>query len=131
MYLPWGTPTFHVSDMIGKSFNKVENIGGHDLVFTDDGGGRYVFHHYQGCCESVEIEDIVGDLSDLIGSPLLEADVVSNSGALKDGYGSYTWTFYKFGTIKGHVNVRWYGESNGYYSEEVDQNFLKANQADE
>jgi hypothetical protein len=79
------------------------------------------FSHHQDCCEHVYIEDICGDLDDLIGAPLVEAEEVSNydAGPLGEYDESYTWTFYRFRTRKGSVTVRWYGSSNGYYSESV------------
>ena len=78
-------------------------------------------YHMQDCCESVYIEDIVGDLDDLVGTPLLLVEEVSNyEGESKEYSESETWTYYRFRTIKGSVDIRWYGESNGYYSESVD-----------
>jgi uncharacterized protein YegJ (DUF2314 family) len=80
-----------------------------------------IFQHQQNCCEHVYIEDICGDLEDLVGAPLVEAEEVSNYEAepLSENEDSYTWTFYRFRTRKGSVTVRWYGSSNGYYSEDV------------
>lgn len=126
MDIPYGEPSFEISEMIGKNFLRVTNIEDKILEFLAENSDRYIFYHYQDCCESVTIEDIVGNLSDLEGSPILEAEQ-SEGETRVDEYGeSCTWTFYKFGTIKGHVNVRWYGTSNGYYSESVHLTIIKA-----
>jgi hypothetical protein len=94
----------------------------HDGLSRRKSGDRYPLYHYQDCCESVNIDDIVGDLSDLEGEPLLIAEEVSGEApVLEDEYHDVVeWTFYKFATRKGYVDVRWFGESNGYYSTSVD-----------
>lgn len=147
-----------------------------ELTFTN--GTTLRFYHDQDCCESVGINDIIGDLGDLIGHPLTQFEAVSDHGtdsgssdddddvidvdeavdsvfaigsaaqddgetiepeivtsevstevkspqsefpgALNDYEDSWTWTFYKLATNKGSVTIRWYGSSNGYYSESVD-----------
>ena len=108
--------------MLGKTFVQVTgSVGGYEMLFETADGERFMFAHQQNCCESVDINDIVGDLQDLCGTPLLVAEEVS--GATEpdaEHYESYTYTFYKFATRKGYVDVRWLGESNGYYSEGVD-----------
>lgn len=111
----------NVSVLIGKTLSNIEVLK-EDLIDKDNviifyvnDGTKYKMYHEQSCCEYVAIEEIVGDLKDLIGAPIIEAEETSNS----DPY-SETWTFYKFGTKKGFVNIRWLGSSNGYYSESVD-----------
>lgn len=115
-----------ISELIGKTMKSVESINGEELVFTTTEGRVFKFYHRQDCCERVEIESIVGDLDDLVGDPILMAEEVIHSDENPEGVkaqnwqGCFTWTFYKFATRKGYVDVRWYGESNGYYSERVD-----------
>lgn len=111
-------PVKSFGDLRGRVLTRVEQIGNDELRFylTDD---HYVkLYHQQDCCESVTIEDIVGDLNDLVETPLLLVEETSSRGD-DDGYESSTWTYYRFRTIKGSVDIRWYGTSNGYYSEAV------------
>lgn len=117
-----------IEEMIGLTFTSIENIDDEELIFKTDQYGFRFYHEY-GCCESVEINDIIGDLDDLIGSPILRAEERTSHDehpencdvtSLYDDDNSFTWTFYEFATIKGSVTVRWLGQSNGYYSEAVD-----------
>lgn len=128
-----------LSELVLKTLKEVTSDGS-EVVFTCDNGDVYKLYHAQDCCESVSVDDITGDLQDLVGSPILKAEEVSNEpfenefdgkftrkneyGSFVDSEGnyapdSYTWTFYKFATAKGYVDIRFFGESNGYYSESV------------
>jgi hypothetical protein len=108
------------NNMLGKVMDDVSSSGD-EMVFKSNDGKVFKFLHYQDCCESVSIEDVIGDLSDLIGSPMLVAEEISSDDTPELEYEpeSCTWTFYKFSTVKGSVTVRWLGTSNGYYSESV------------
>lgn len=117
-----------ISVFVGKTFKSVViEKKNEEILFTDSSGTEFRMHHDQDCCESVYIEDIAGDLQDLVGSPILQAEESSNSDAppkadpdLPDYRDeSYTWTFYRLATVKGYVTIRWYGSSNGYYGESV------------
>jgi hypothetical protein len=107
-----------MKSMMGKVFNSVVRIGDEEIIFSND-TESYKLHHWQDCCENVYIESIVGDLNDLVGAPILMAQ--ESSGYSETGCDDVNeWTFYKFATIKGYVDVRWNGSSNGYYSTSVD-----------
>lgn len=102
------------------------------LLFTGTSGVRFVMGHDSDCCETVKLADVNGDLADLCGVPIVLADEAlshDDPSHAPEGWNadehrnewdeSYTWTFYRLATVKGHVDIRWFGQSNGYYSERV------------
>lgn len=128
-----------VSDMIGKTFTSVKRSKDHhDEVITFSGDGYeyklYSSENNHGNDVVVLIDDIVGDLEDLINTPILVSELVTSKHDRwskepkppgKEVSGSWTWSFYKFATAKGYVDIKWWGTSNGYYSEEVDFKRIK------
>ena len=73
--------------------------------------------HHQDCCETVYLADVVGSFEDLIGYPLLEVSETIVNNEIGE---SSTASYYNFRAVKASVQLRWVGESNGYYSETVD-----------
>jgi hypothetical protein len=116
------------------------SVGSESVNFTTDTSEKYKMSYYEDCCAQCTIEDICGDTHDILGSPILLAEESSSRepsdevalSRLKEktekevagryyygGPDSETWTFYRLSTIKGSITIRWYGFSNGYYSESV------------
>ena len=108
------------SVFIGLTMTKVEQDK-YSITFHEQSGRKFRFDHEQDCCESVLVEDVIGNLDNLVGSPItMSEEVSSENEPAPDDVESHTWTFYKFATVKGYVTVRWLGQSNGCYSECVD-----------
>lgn len=133
-----------IEDLIGKTLLKIEIVeddyNNQEIHFITSRDEHYIMFHIQECYENVYIESINGDIIKLIGAEILIAEEVSNDKFIekwknkftknkyemlendKNEYfpDSYLWTFYKLSTINGDVTIRWFGKSNGYYSESVD-----------
>lgn len=117
--------TVDFKQLQGKTLTDVERVitkwNEDEIWFYCDDGTVYKQCHIRDCCEQVHIEDINGDLKKLVGYPIIVAEERSNR--FSGGQGTQTWTFYKIRNHGEDVTIRWCGESNGHYSEDVD--FIK------
>ena len=122
------------SELTDKVIDKIAIVNDERIYFLIyPSQEAYRLNHEQECCEDVRVEDICGDLRDIIGHPILLAEEVTyeegvtpeECSVLNDGWSPfYQWTFYKLSTIKGSVTIRFHGQSNGYYA--VGVNFTKS-----
>lgn len=108
-----------IDTLVGKTFIDVKNINDESILLRVSDTEAYLLYHSQDCCESVYVEEIHGDLNDLIGTPIIVAEERTEGNGDGDYGDVVEWTFYTFRTIKGDVTIRFYGSSNGYYSTSV------------
>jgi len=109
-------------DLKGQTITKIDFLKNEYDVYISGvifhvNDKKYLLTHIDECCESVTLEDVVGDWDDIINTPVLLAEERTNGPENGD---TEQWTFYTIRTIKGSIDMRWYGESNGYYSMGVD-----------
>ena len=120
------------SELLGAKLVCIEGaqIGSEEITFVADDGRSWFMGHVQDCCEVVEVNELIGEISDLLASPILRAEMVQSEQdgepRPSDWAESWTWTFYKLATIRGEVVLRWLGQSNGYYSEAVNFGYRNA-----
>ncbi len=129
---------------IFENYREIDVLKGKTLVSVDRGlydsndalffktadGEFYIMTHYQECCEDVYIDDICGDFADLLNEEILTAEELNNDYPVDEECieDTYTWTFYHLATFHGDVTIRWFGTSNGYYSESAE--FYKISEED-
>jgi len=121
-----------LQELVGKTLTRVSVAKSSErnsdtVSFFCKDGTIYRLYHPLDWGEIVTVEDVCGELEDLIGSPILMAEAVSNHNNPKPGdVGDYfAWTFYKFATIKGYVTIRWYGSTDGAYRYSIEVDFVR------
>ena len=130
-YYSW---QFDLKDLKGKRVLAVNGLkaGSEAADFLLSDGSIFEMAYRPDCCASCRILEMDCTPEDFIDQEILHAEEVSNEiDPEPEGRGdeSHTWTFVKFTTPKGHFMVRWYGESNGYYSESPSFTLLPAAEA--
>jgi len=108
------------SNMIGKTLESIENgtAGSERIVFNFTDGTACESYHSIDCCESVSVDRVDGDIANIIGQPIVEADEnIDSENKPSEWCESWTWTRQRIRTASGEVTFVWLGESNGYYGE--------------
>ena len=122
MFVYWNKEV-ELSVLVGKVIKSISGLekNSDEVRIHTECGQEYMFYHNQDCCESVDLDDYEGDANDLIGGIITSAEIAEGDHDKEPEHAdSFTWTFYKIETSKGGLWMRWLGESNGYYGEEVD-----------
>lgn len=125
----WGS-NVDIKSLVGEVLTNID-VFDEEILLTTKSGREIRVYHDQDCCESVYIEGTEGDWKQLIGKVILEVeeDIECNEDAnLVQEHESYTKTTLTFKVDGETVINRWFGCSNGYYSESVDFREINKNE---
>jgi hypothetical protein len=107
-----------------KELNGFEE-GSNNVIIVFHDGTSIEQYHEQDCCENVYLAQVDGDPKKHIGATILDLQEKESNASDDVSDNSGTWTFYTMKTSAGYLDWRWLGESNGYYSERVECNFIE------
>ena len=68
-----------IDELIGQVAKTVTNHYDLELIFELE-NGKTALYHEQECCEDVSIEEVHGDLNDLVGQEIVQAEFVYADG---------------------------------------------------
>jgi hypothetical protein len=130
-----------ISDLEGLTLTAFSIKAGQKTVLLQTEQRAFLLVRRLSDPASIFVESICGNIEDILNTPILTAEKITSRGikpahaddvtdlVLSRIHGdepepyladSHTWTFYTLGTEKGVVTIRWLGQSNGFYSEEVE-----------
>src|SRR5699024_11471779 len=96
--------TIDISELKGKTLKEIK-VHEEEVTLETEDGSKYKMYHEQDCCENVYVEDVIGDIEDLIGNPLLMAEEVTNQYDTNEDY-RWTWTDRKSTRLNSsHVSI--------------------------
>lgn len=100
----------------GKTISKITGVevNSREIYIETSNGEKYQFYHSQDCCESVSVEDVQGNINNILNTPIKRfTETITRGGD------SWTRTRHRITTEKGSLVIIWLGESNGWYNEDV------------
>lgn len=101
--------------LVGQAFDEVvlcEDTD--DPLFIRGGKAIYTMLHEQKCCESVYLNEVIGDLAVLSGEPIVSCEQSWSCHELIDATDDWLdWCFYKVNTAAGSVVFWWIASGDG------------------
>jgi len=113
------------SDLIGKTIIHIEGLepsNDHIKFYIDNNKYYQMCNFWREFEEDVYIKEVEGDIKDLIGTPIVEAEVVKEDSKERE---CLHYTFYKFRTNKDYFTITWTCNDSAFYSQDVDFEYVE------